>query len=492
VTGCRATLARHGIELDPSAVGQGPPWRGRLASDRHSIEVFDEVEQAYACNLLGTHAPTLQAFSGRAAVTPQGVEGIHSRLGAESLCFAPVEWASTAPDHLRRMQRFLKEADGVPRLERLEIFPAADEHTRTVNSALADGAMFVATTMSVAIVHQAMVMRARRLAREGADISLGWRALAERNRARVVTDGPRAVFEPNRVLARDRLLGLLTDLRLELQALNVTFDELAPLVLGPMLRRIGRGGLCTENDYTVQLATRCRAERLDFAGELRKAAFDVTPGSSLTRANRQAFPKESASIAEWWDEQLMPVATHDGRGVSVTARATPAPVSRQRPHAPSRPDPPGPGATASTAVAARLKALSNANPKQLGAELLQAVQGIDPQRFGILVAELPTEEKVVLRALLAPGSGRIPAVPAAVPVWAHASSARPQQIARSGGLAVVAIEESPDRAEDLRTRTAELFSTCPPELQLLSWKRFNTGTRLRQEFLLVRKVDDRE
>jgi hypothetical protein len=141
-----------------------------------------------------------------------------------------------------------------------------------------------------------------------------------------------------------------------------------------------------------------------------------------------------------------------------------------------------------TTVAKRLTALAKADTRQLARELAQAIQGIDPKRFGILVGELPDEEKAAIRRVLAPGSGRIPALPAGTATWNHALASRAKQIALQGGIGILAIEESVDRSELLRTRTAELFSTCPPDCQLLTWKRFKSGDSLRQELLLVRKV----
>src|SRR5262249_27694241 len=139
-----AAAAASKLRLLPSAVNlHQESWRVTLSPDRHVIEVFDEIEQAHACNLLAMYSPAMQAIAGRSGVTADRVEGQHWRLGSEALYFPPVEWVSTAVAHRERIRRFLKESEGISRLERIEIFPAGEKTNLTVNSCACDGAVFL-------------------------------------------------------------------------------------------------------------------------------------------------------------------------------------------------------------------------------------------------------------------------------------------------------------------------------------------------------------
>jgi len=491
---CVKLMRKEKIELLPSAVNDGTkPWRQCLCPDRHSIEVHDELEQAHACNLLAQHAPVLQAFGGRSGVTPTGVETLHWKLGSESVYYSSIEWMSTSQSHRQRMQRILRDTEGIPRLERLEIFPGTESNILTVNSSVADGAAFLSTTLAILLLHDAIVMRARRMAREGSEPDRGWQGRLERNRARVITDGPAAALDPGKTMARDRILMLVEEFLPELRALGVTFEEVQPLVLGPALRRMGCGGVCTENEYLRFFHGRCLRENLEPLAEIRRVSVEHALESPLLEINRRRFPKETEAIEEWWREQLIPAAYRPrrevGNGVKTTGNSGTPPHKRllgEQRRVSSRPS--GERGEPMQPAARLLDLLRRGGSNRPAASLAQAEQWLDPKRLGRFVSELPEADRDEIVNGLAPWSGSIPASRGSGSVWEEASGRRAVEIAKQGKIGVIALEGTVEQEAALTARTAEAFANRPTGVLVFSWRRPRYHARIRQELLVVAGV----
>src|SRR5207302_316856 len=148
-----------------------------------------------------------------------------------------------------------------------------------------------------ALLYEALLIRARRLVRDGRRMWAVPQELLERNRARAVADGLQARFEviedrrdrarggkperPNRerqfVLAREALLNLLEDLQYEFQVLQVEYPEIAPLVLGPALREMGSPGLQNESEFLRSLYRSCYQQKADFVTQVAKLISQFKP-----------------------------------------------------------------------------------------------------------------------------------------------------------------------------------------------------------------------
>jgi hypothetical protein len=334
-----------GALLLPNAVRPAPPsgWRPFLCGDLHQVDASSDVEKATYCNLLRTHLPELIALTGRAGVGPEGIEAVGSRRLCESdQHLAARPFASVSPRYLDHLRRTLLRDDGIKRLDLLDVNPnVSDAAAGPVELRFVDGQIRPGTTFAHALVFQALLIRARRLASHGRAGRSPPQHAVEQQRSLVVAYGPAAMMEhagakagdtaaregkaqsrdrerrgketkvresrepdgkerdggdrtrPG-ARARDRLLDLLEDLRLELIALEVSYDELAPLVLGASVRAVGLMGL----DPEAHLAS--------VAHLMSKAQGPATGLDPLTRFNEQRFAKEARTVREAWQVMLTP------------------------------------------------------------------------------------------------------------------------------------------------------------------------------------------
>lgn len=479
VQACHRALAESRIGLMPAAVGASNRNRVRahLCADRHSVVVHDELEQAAACNWLGRSGPTIQSFCGRALVTTNGVERTHSRLGLESVNFPAIEWQETDAAHVSRMTRFLKEVDGIPKIERLEVFPSRQPPHLLVNSAISDATMWLSTARAVAILHQAICMRARRAARDGQQPPLGWRVATERNRARVFASGPAAALEPAKEPAWNRLLAVLLELRPELRALDVSYDEIAPLVVGPGLRKFGLPGLCSENDVIRLILTQSKSDRAKAVEQLTRQAMLAPLTDPMTAENARAFPGQVEALRHWWQAQLRPVATHDRLGqparVGAASPRTPGKVGSHQKA--------GDHHLRGDRIEHFVRGVRAATAPP--AELLRSLRP-HPLYFGRLVAALSDQDKTLVRKYLAPESGRTAAIPAGSPPWIHALGVAALREARAGGIGIVVLDSRPPAPDQLHVRVQQLVNDRPADIALVSWVLIKTKTFIRQEFLV--------
>ncbi|HJQ32504.1 MAG TPA: hypothetical protein VJ866_10000 [Pyrinomonadaceae bacterium] len=317
-------VARAGGTLLPCAVGpaDGGPWGPYLCDDLHRVQTSDPLETAAYCNLLRLELPTLIAASGRAALGPRGVQSGGSRRLAESTQHHPPHYlVSASPEHLARVTRCMQRDEGLPRLDLLDVYPAPgdDGSAAFVELRFNDGQAVLSTVRAQALLYQAMFICARRWARDEHLFQPADHRVLQRNRSRAVAEGMQARFESEKGgagepdgdgprpggryrTARSALLTLVEKLRYELQVLEAEYEEVAPLVLGATLRRLGHAGLQNENDLLRTLHRQRPGEGPTRTAEtlLRSPAA----AGDLLRWNEQLFAAPAAEVRDWWEQFL--------------------------------------------------------------------------------------------------------------------------------------------------------------------------------------------
>ena len=346
-----------GALLLPNAVRPGQPsgWRPFLCGDIHQVDASSDVEKATYCNLLRAHLPELLALTGRAGVGPEGIEAVGSRRLCESEEHLTARtFASVSPRYLEHLRRTLLRDDGIKRLELLDVNPnVSDAGAGPVELRFVDGQIRPRTAFIHALVFQALLMRARRLVSQGRTARNLPQRTVEQQRSLVVAYGPAAVLEradakPRDTqgregrpqgrgkegrgqdtrgresrgpdgkgkdsgdetrsggLARDRLLELLKDLRLEFISLEASYDELAPIVLGASLRAVGLLGLENEGDLVREALGRAPPEPGAHLAVIHRLMSKAQGPDPLTSHNERRFAKEARTVREAWQAELTP------------------------------------------------------------------------------------------------------------------------------------------------------------------------------------------
>lgn len=306
----REVRAQGGILL-PSAVRTERDQRfdtNRFCGDLHIFFAADIVEKTSFCNLLRLHLPELIALSGRAGIGPDGVD----QFGSRRLCNSPRHFAaryfhSCEPKYLEFLRVLLRRDAGVLDLELMDVNPCPDASELGVEVRAIDGQVMWSTVRAQAIVLQALLVRARRMAREGRDVPSMPQEVFERNRVRVIATGLRAHIEtqPGRMRpVRDTALELLEDLRDEMQALEVDYDELATLMLGPTLRRLGQAAVQNESELIRGLRQRApAAEFFENLSQLLCQESDVVD-PPLRSLNEKQAGEAAALVRHRWEMLL--------------------------------------------------------------------------------------------------------------------------------------------------------------------------------------------
>jgi len=256
------------------------PWDQLVCADEHFIETSSEREKTTFCNLLRFHLPELVALTGRAGASPAGVEQLGSRRLADSRRHVPARaFASLSPEYLPHLVKSLSRRERVPRLSLLDIDPhegdgpgGACNEDGCVELRFVDAQAHFRTSLSHALLFEALLIRARRIAAEDREVPEYPQPRFERDRARAIQHGLHALFAPRSPaeladyphdsLSEDELddtsaglvpaplrwLELLDDLSYEFQALDARYRDLAPLVSGVTLRQWGELSVQNEND----------------------------------------------------------------------------------------------------------------------------------------------------------------------------------------------------------------------------------------------------
>ena len=279
-----AFVRKSGGTLLPNAVRlkRETPWRETAVGDEHRFEIRDPVEHEVFVNLVRQELP---ALTGRAGFGPRGVEDTGSRRLLDSRHHLTARYfATVSPRHLSHLRRYLLRAEGVRRLDRLDVDPSVDlaatengEGCNAVRLRFVDGQVMIETAIAHALLFQALFIEARERARAGGRIGNPPQRKIERNRAAVVAHGLRGRIaidagptprgkgkrlgntrrEPQWVPARDVILALIERLEYGFQVLETTWEELAPLVLGTSLRSMGVLAAQNESDLLRWEAANC-------------------------------------------------------------------------------------------------------------------------------------------------------------------------------------------------------------------------------------------
>lgn len=300
-------------------------WRFFLCSDQHRLETSDELETATLCNLLRLHLPVLIAITGRAGADPGGIEALGSRRLSDSThLHAPYYLLTASVEHLKRMSECLRRDGGVQRMDFLDVYPTTvDNGAGLVEINFNDGQMLVANTRAQALLYQALLIRARRRARNEQTIPPIDHKLLSRNRERAIAGGMEARFEEEvDDVRRDRRAKIpfrsagdvwhevAEHLQYEFQVLETAYEEIAPLVQGVTLRRLGHAALQNENDLLRMLYRRCKGRPNHFLQTMAAFVNDQREEANLPSFNEQLLAGPSADVRDWW-EQFLRVSPED-------------------------------------------------------------------------------------------------------------------------------------------------------------------------------------
>jgi hypothetical protein len=332
-----ALLGRRGASLVPSsAVWDGEAARPVSCGDEHFLETAGDAEREVLCNLLRIYSPHLIALAGRAS-TGQG----SYRLGHSGRHYAARYFSSVSPLHLDRVAREFRREAGISRIDLLDITPSARDEASGVLIRCIDAQLLAPFTRAHAIICQAMAMRARRLAREGRRVGQMPQPIVTRNRGRAVVHGLDTMFEveapdrqrrpsgdkvdPTYLRAEDAVLQFLIELINELPAIEASYDELLPLVLGLSCCRIGKWAPRNENDLLLHYLKEAGGKG---AGLSRLMMLPLREQQAFHAELMRRFASaEAQAVKGWWEARLRAGRSYGPRG----SRSR----EGQRPHRPS-------------------------------------------------------------------------------------------------------------------------------------------------------------
>jgi hypothetical protein len=288
-----------------------------VCADGHFIETLDEREKTVYCNLLRYHLPELLALTGRAGAGRISVERLGSRRLADSKRHVPARaFDSLAPEYLPHLLKSLAREQRIQHTSLLDIDPHAGEDPADdcVELRFVDAQAHARTSLSHALLFEALLIRARRIVLEEQELPHYPQPSFERDRARAIQYGLKAIFTARSVLdypsslvleeaaaptgAPARVVQLLDDLQFEFRALSARYRDLAPLVLGLKLRQWGNLSVQNENDL---LQSQLAVEARDPVEE-RIRALLLDPHDPLATANERF--NQARDIRDDWKSRL--------------------------------------------------------------------------------------------------------------------------------------------------------------------------------------------
>lgn len=489
-----ARIQKKGGQLLPSAVRSGTGyWKQYLCPDRHLIEITDQIERTIYCNLLRIYSPAFVVAFGRAGVSTTNVDSGHSRLVLEDMFFPCRTWVSTEKAFLDRLEPNLRRFDGIPQLDAIEISPRSKWSANFVQSVLADGPVTLPFVRAGALLHQAVFLRARRLARSGQNPPTLRQDVAERNRSRTAVDGPRARLEPKGLQAALQMTTLIRDLREELQTLEASWKELAPLLLGPMLRQLGYSALQNENELLRLMAQEARHDEKRFSGDLAallNAPIDEDP---VTRRNRDKFASIAQEIAEWWAQWLKDSPETLPSRRSETAFRPDYHVQQRNIRGPQK-------AREARAYDRQKERIENGfSVRDLLRELMEGerptaekqrlalLKFTDVERLSREVRMLDHSDRRSLERLLAPWGGSVKAAQNTDQFWDEPAIKDSLAFAMRVGIGVVAIEAPEARETELGAWLNQFRRKQPSNWLVFPWRRVRYQGKIRREFIVLPK-----
>jgi hypothetical protein len=300
------------------------------------------------------YVPTIIAYSGRAGLDQNGLEGVGSRrLFNSQEHYAMRYLASLTPTHLKRVTQCLRRDDGVSNLDFLDISPLSDPSApgNSIELRFIDSQVYLSTVRAQAILIQALFLQARRLVRDGRRVGNPEQKYLERNRARAITKAMQARFEdePDRRESAHRgessarvekrsipvqvaWLNLLESLQREFQILEVEYPEIAPLVLGTSLQQMGFAGLRNENDYLRVISKSNDWQGGRWLAQIPRqyAEANFNQLSPITALNEARFPLQANLVRRWWSQALRFDPKKKSQLKSHKKKRTPLPKRQQR------------------------------------------------------------------------------------------------------------------------------------------------------------------
>lgn len=324
VTHLADKIKRAGGILLPNAVrpSHNRSWRDYLCNDVHIFQTTDEQETAVFCNLLRNYLPSLIALTANSGITANQVHKTGSRRLSESVQeYAPHHLISAAAPYLKRVGECLRRDHGIQNFDSWDVHPLINQNGAATAVVLrfTDGQHFLSTVRAQAILYQALFISARNRARNNNfPPPVDHRTLL-RNRARAIADGLQARFEreperenrqsdksnarkkqPPPLRAKTILLRLFEQLQDEFQTLEAEYDELAPIVLGLTLRRMGRAALATESDWLRMLQRSLPSQNTNLPVYLSQTLANQDKAQELKFWNEKMFSASAQEVSEWW------------------------------------------------------------------------------------------------------------------------------------------------------------------------------------------------
>lgn len=394
VAALHATTTRDGARLLPGTLSGGRlEEAAHLPRDLHSLQALSAVEQEVLHNTLRLRVAPLIALTAVPAWTAaEGVTATGSaRLAHATDHVRAGHVPSVAPQHLDHLRDTLRRRDGVTQLESMDVLPAdVVDGVSVVTVRVVDAQVLLSTVRAHALLLQACAMQAGRWTGTGRRSPAGDTGALARDRARAVAAGlnarledperPRGAADRSALNAGAVLLAFLESLRPELQALQASAEELAPLFVGLRLDADGFGrALRSEADLVAQWRAEVRAAANEQAGRQALAARLLDPAYALqdwmTTYNREVAPGRTASELARLEEWLaVPVV--------VPGMAS----QRERPSRGDRPQRRGRTAAAGRGSGAADRTASGATPTEAASAEKPAKLGPDADRAVALAA----------------------------------------------------------------------------------------------------------
>ncbi|GIF43531.1 KH domain-containing protein [Actinoplanes xinjiangensis] len=303
--------AKHGGALVPAATvtSRDQDW---LCEDRHGAEVIGDAHREVTANLLRRYVPELIALTGRSA---PGQNHGSQRL-ADAADRLPARFIDSAqPLHLLRVTN-------IPRRD-VDPIGGSDPRMDSVEVGCIDAQVFPAQAVAHAVLIHALAVKARRMARTGRRVARDPQQVHDRDRSAAIAWGLAAELSGDCRPAALRVRTMIRDLVPELRMMEVTADELMPLIGGLTLHAAGhREAARTEND----LLPRRPGGQETLLSDATVLAMD-----HLTAANRQLAPGGLRTVRDHWASLLTDAAPVSAVSVVLDLRD-----SRYRPPAAAR------------------------------------------------------------------------------------------------------------------------------------------------------------
>jgi hypothetical protein len=329
--GLAGRVRQRGWKLIPNAVRDNSlgDWRHSCVADLHRIEVEDDIERQVLSNTLRSHVALLIAASGRSGADARGVEAGGSKRLAESRSqIAARLFPTTSVRQGPRIASYFRSRMGVPRIDQLDINPFDAERCgdyRSVECRFIDAQILVGSSIAHTILLQAIALSVRRRVRREPLPFQVVRSSAEeiefgKIRAAAIARGLNASVDGGPGSARrgapEALLELLEGLGEELRILEVDLSELAPLLVGCMLRSRGLPAFANENDLLRHWARSGASSLVVQSSEILLNATKLE-SDPLTELNRTTFREETEQAMRFWANVLR----HRSAALPVPAEA---------------------------------------------------------------------------------------------------------------------------------------------------------------------------